>query len=321
MPSAPQSQVTTSQQPLGAYLLLLIPPLLWAGNVVLARGVNQLIPPVAMAFLRWATAFVLIAPLTWRHVRRDWRTALASWKILVVVSLLGISSFNTMLYTAVQTTTALNCALMQTAMPAVIILLCFAMFKERITPLQGVGVLLCTAGSALLVTRGEFATLRQFSFVAGDLWMMLAVVCYALYSILLRYRPKIHPLSFLTITFGLGTLFLVPLYLWEYSHTGALPLSLPVVGSILYVAIGPSVIAYLCWNRGIEEIGASRAGLYINLIPLFASLMAVFWLGEQFRSYHFWGLLLLCGGLLIFNRNAWWPFLQRALSGRGRGER
>lgn len=318
MSAASQPDVAVSANPLGAYLLLLIPPLLWAGNVVLARGVNQLIPPVAMSFLRWATAFALVAPLTWRHVRRDWRTALASWKILVVISLLGISSFNTMLYTAVQTTTALNCALMQTAMPAVIILLCFVMFRERITPLQGAGVVFCTTGSALLVTRGEFATLRHFDFVAGDLWMLLAVVCYALYSILLRYRPKIHPLSFLTFTFGLGTLFLVPLYVWEHGRTGPLALTLPVVGSILYVAVGPSVIAYLCWNRGIELIGASRAGLYINLIPLFASLMAVFWLGEQFRAYHSWGLLLLCGGLLIFNRAAWWPLLERTLAGRRR---
>jgi len=318
MSAAGHNQSVSSESPLGAYLLLLIPPLLWAGNVVLARGVNQLIPPVAMSFLRWATAFALVAPLTWRHVRRDWRTALASWKILVVVSLLGISSFNTMLYTAVQTTTALNCALMQTAMPAVIILFCFVLFRERISPLQGVGVLLCSAGSALLVMRGDLQTLRQLDFVSGDLWMLLAVVCYALYSILLRYRPRIHPLSFLTFTFGLGTLFLVPLYLWERGQTGPLPLSLPVVGSILYVALGPSVAAYLCWNRGIEQIGASRAGLYINLIPLFASLMAVFWLGEQFRAYHFWGLVLLCGGLLIFNRSAWWPLLTRGLRRGGR---
>jgi len=318
MSAAGHNPSVSSESPLGAYLLLLVPPLLWAGNVVLARGVNQLIPPVAMSFLRWATAFALVAPLTWRHVRRDWRTALASWKILVVVSLLGISSFNTMLYTAVQTTTALNCALMQTAMPAVIILFCFVLFRERISPLQGVGVLLCSAGSALLVMRGDLQTLRQLDFVSGDLWMLLAVVCYALYSILLRYRPRIHPLSFLTFTFGIGTLFLVPLYLWERSQTGPLPLSLPVVGSILYVALGPSVAAYLCWNRGIEQIGASRAGLYINLIPLFASLMAVFWLGEQFRAYHFWGLMLLCGGLLIFNRAAWWPLLSRGVRRAGR---
>lgn len=300
----------------GPYLLLLIPPLLWAGNVVLARGVNQLIPPVAMSFLRWGTALLFIAPLTYRHVVRDWSELRRNWKMLSLISLLGISSFNTMLYTAVQTTTAINCALMQTAMPAVIILLTFVLFRERISPGQGVGVVLCMAGSGILVLHGELATLLRMTFVSGDLWMLLAVVCYALYSVLLRYRPKVHPLSFLTATFALGTLFLVPLYLWELTSIGAPDFSATVVMSILYVALGPSVAAYLCWNRGIEQVGANRAGLFINLIPLFASLMAVLWLGESFRAYHGFGLLLICAGLALFNRQAWWPAV-RGLLGKG----
>jgi len=300
-------------QSFGPYLLLLIPPLLWAGNVVLARGVNQLIPPVAMSFLRWATALLFIAPLTRRQVRRDWTELRRSWRILSLISLLGISSFNTLLYTAVQTTTAINCALMQTAMPAVIILLTFLFFRERISPLQGLGVALCMAGSGILVLHGELAALLRMDIVSGDLWMLLAVVCYALYSVLLRYRPRVHPLSFLTATFALGTFFLVPLYLWERLQTGPLAVSGTVVLSILYVALGPSVVAYLCWNRGIELVGANRAGLYINLIPLFASLMAVIWLGEAFRAYHAFGLALICGGLALFNRSLWKPGLRRLL--------
>lgn len=303
--------------PWGPYLLLLLPPLFWAGNVVLARAVNTLIPPVAMSFWRWATALLLILPLTWGQVRRDWPVIRPAWKILALLALLGIASFNTMLYTAVQTTTAINCALMQTAMPAVIILMSFVLFHEHITRVQGVGVVCCMLGSGLIVLRGEVTTVQSMSIVNGDLWMLLAVVCYALYSVLLRRRPQIHPLSFLTVTFALGTLFLVPLYLWELQITGPLAWSPPVIGSILYVALFPSVCAYLCWNRGIELVGANRAGLYINLIPLFASIMAVAWLGESFRVYHLCGLIMIFSGLLLFNRSLWWPWLVARLEWKG----
>lgn len=306
----PATKPTTPHSVRGAYLLLLLPPLLWAGNVVLARAVRMDLPPISLSFFRWLTALLLLLPFVHQHVRRDWRTALQGWKTLLAVSLLGIASFNTLLYTAVRTTTAINCALMQTIMPAVIILLCYLLFREKISPLQGGGVILCLFGSALIVARGDLQLLSRLDFVSGDLLMLLAVVCYALYSVLLRFRPPIHPMSFLAITFALGTLMLLPLYLWERFTSGPLPLTPTVFGAVAYIALGPSIVAYLCWNRGIAEVGASRAGLYINLIPLFASLMAVAWLNESFAWYHTVGLICMLGGLLIFNRTHWLPWLR-----------
>jgi len=285
----------------GPYLLLLLPPLFWAGNAVLARGVAELIPPVALSFWRWMIALAVLLPLTWRQVRRDWRAIRAGWKMILLLGLLGIASFNTLLYTAAHTTTALNIALTQAVMPALIVLISFLLFQERINRWQVLAVLLSILGAMVIVLRGDWQRLQSLRFVEGDLLMLLAVVIYALYSALLRKRPRIHPLSFLTTTLAVGVIALAPLYLWELARTPPLVLNTPVVLSLLYVGLFPSILAYLCWNRGIELIGANRAGLFINLIPLLASLMAVFFLGEAFQGYHLFGLTLVFIGLGLFN--------------------
>lgn len=301
---AQPSTNTPASHPGIAYLLLILPPLFWAGNVVLARGVADQIPPVTMSFLRWATALFFLLPFTWRHIRRDWSGLLQGWGNLLLTSLFGIASFNTLLYTATQTTTAINCALMQSIMPVVIILCCFLLYGDRINPLQVVGVLLCSAGAAWIVLRGELATLVSLNLVKGDVLMLLAVVCYAFYSALLRRRPKVHPLSFLTVTIVLGTLFLVPLFVWEVSRVSLPDWTTTVVGSILYVALFPSIAAYLCWNRGIDQLGANRAGLFINLIPVFAAGMAMVLLDERLQGYHLVGMVMVVAGMLLFQRHS-----------------
>jgi len=286
-----------------AYLLLVLPPLFWAGNTVLARGVAELIPPVTMSFWRWVIALSLLLPFTWKQVVKDWEGIKSGWKNILLVGLLGISSFNTLLYTAAQTTTAINIALTQSVMPAVIVLISFLLYRERISRLQILAVILCIIGAGYIVMHGDWNRLQQLSFARGDLIMLLAVCFYALYSVLLRNRPAIHPMSFLTTTFSVGVVTLFPLYLWELGRVAPLQLNGSVVASLAYVGLFPSIAAYLCWNRGIEQVGANRAGLYINLIPLFASLMAIAFLGERFKEYHLVGIVFICGGLLLFN----WP--------------
>jgi drug/metabolite transporter (DMT)-like permease len=285
-----------------AYLLLPVAPLCWAGNTVLARGAAELIPPVSFAFFRWTAAFLLLLPFTWHLVRSDWRQVASHWKIMVLISILGISSFNSLLYTAAHTTTAINLALIQTAMPAIIILISMRLYHETVRNLQIAGVLLCVSGACLVVLRGQLQTLLQLAVAPGDLIMLFAVFLYALYSALLRKRPPIHPLSFLTYSFGIGIIGLLPVYLWERAWVGTPQFSREVVFSILYVAVFPSIIAYFCWNRGVELIGANRAGPFINLIPVFASVFAVIWLDETLQLYHLAGLMLIGGGIFLFNR-------------------
>lgn len=284
------------------YALLLVPPLCWAGNAVLARGVVDVMPPISLAFWRWFMAFVILFPFTLGHVKQDWETAMHSWKWLLLLSFLGVSCFNSLLYTAAHTTTAINVSLMQTAMPAMIILISWVVFREKISTVQMVGVMVSMAGAGLIVVHGKWQISLAMNLVEGDVLMLIAVFLYALYSALLRKRPPIHPLSFLTLTFGFGMLMLLPFYIWELMVAGSFSVSPAAVMSILYVALFPSIIAYFCWNRGIELIGANRAGLFSYLIPFFASVMAIFFLGETLRGYHVMGMVLILGGMVIFNR-------------------
>jgi drug/metabolite transporter (DMT)-like permease len=285
---------------LAPYLILSIAPLCWAGNIVLARGVADILPPVAFAFWRWTLAFVLILPFTLRQLAQDWHEVTRRWKMLFLLAVLGISSFNTLLYTAVHTTTAINGALIQTTMPAIIVLLSLVLYREKAATRQMIGVLLCIIGAGLVVLRGDLKTLLTMSFVQGDLLMVIAVVFYGLYSALLRRRPAIHPLSFLTATFCLGAAALFPVYLAELATVGPLALGRNTVASILYVAIFPSIVAYFCWNKGVDAVGPNRAGLFANLIPVFASLLSVGFLGETIQLFHLGGMGLIAGGMALF---------------------
>ncbi len=289
------------RQSIWVYLLLILPPLFWAGNSVLARGVADLIPPVALSFWRWCLALLILLPLTRKQLVQDWPVIVANRGIIFVLGLLGIASFNTLLYTAAHTTTAINIALTQAVMPAIILLISYLFFRDKVTRLQLTAVMLCVLGAGYIVIQGDLQRLLHMQFVSGDLIMLLAVILYAFYSVLLRKRPAIHPLSLLTCTFAVGTVLLLPLYLWERQDAMPLLLTGPVIASLLYVATCPSILAYLYWNRGVAEIGANRAGLYINLIPLFASLLAVLLLNERFQSFHLIGILFICSGLLLFN--------------------
>jgi drug/metabolite transporter (DMT)-like permease len=284
------------------YLLLAIAPLCWASNAVLARGVVHIIPPVNLAFWRWTIASLLLWPFAHQHAKRDWPLLTQNWKTMCFLSVVGITGFNTLLYIAVQTTTAINAALIQTTMPAVIILITWVGFKEKVTWLQSLGVGLCVLGGCLVVLRGRFSTFFDLSFVQGDLLMLVAVLLYALYSVFLRRRPPMHPLSFLIYTFSMGALGLLPFYIWELSCRGAFSLNISTAFSLFYLALFPSIVAFFCWNRGVESIGANRAGLFINLIPVFASILAIIWLGESLKAFHMFGMLLIFSGMILFNR-------------------
>jgi drug/metabolite transporter (DMT)-like permease len=285
---------------LAPYLILSVAPLCWSGNIVLARGVADLIPPVAFAFWRWTLACVLIFPFTLRQLAQDWPAITRRWKMLFSLAALGISGFNTLLYTAVHTTTAINGALIQTTMPAVIVLLSLVLYREKVSRRQMTGVLLCLIGAGLIVLRGELRTLLTLSFVQGDLLMIIAVIFYGLYSAMLRRRPSIHPLSFLAATFFLGSTALLPVYLTELAFVGPFPLSRDIALSILYVALFPSIVAYFCWTKGVDRVGPNRAGLFINLIPVFASLLSVWLLGESIQIFHIGGMAFIAGGMVLF---------------------
>lgn len=284
------------------YALLTIAPLCWAGNAVVARSIVDTFPPVGLAFWRWSLAVLILLPFVGKQAARDWKTLLVHWKIMLLLSITGISVFNTLLYMSVQTTTAINAALIQTFMPAIIIVFSQLIFKEKISPMQMGGLAVCLAGALVVITRGRISNMLNLAFVQGDLLMLAAIFFYALYSVFLKKRPAMHPLSFLFYVMALGSLGLLPIYLWEGVGHSSAGLNTAVLFSILYFALFPSLLAYFCWNKGVELIGANRAGLFINLTPVFAAFMAVFWLQESLAWFHFGGLFLVIAGMAFFNR-------------------
>ena len=286
------------------YLLLTLVPLFWGGNAVVGRGMAEVISPITLAWIRWTVAFLLILPFALPSVRRDWQTIRSSWKMLLLLSLLGITIFNTLFYVALQTTQAINAALVQSAGPAVIVLLSWWWFGERTNQRQWLGLSLCFLGVGLVLFQGSWEVLQKFELVPGDLWLLPAVLAYASYTTLLRIKPAISLMSFLAVTFALGGSMLIPLMLLEWYWVGLPQGSLQLAWAVGYVSIFPSILAFLFWNRGVELIGPNLGGLFINLVPVFASLLAIIFLGENFQWYHAGGMLLVLSGMLLFRKSA-----------------
>ena len=287
-----------------AWLLMLAPPLFWSGNFITGRAVRDVVPPVALAFWRWAGALAIVLPLAWPHLRRDLPVLRRHWVITLVLATTGVAAFNTMVYTGLRTTTALNAVLLQSATPLFILLWAFFLFGERPAPREAAGIAVSMAGVAVIAGEGSASRLLGFSLNAGDLWVLGAVASYAFYTAMLRRRPLVHPLSFLVASFALGALVLLPLYAAELVAGRHIVAGVPAYAAMGYVAVFPSFLAYLAFNRGVELIGAGRAGQYIHLMQVFGTLLAVTLLGERFQVYHGVGIGLIGAGLVLAQRRA-----------------
>ena len=285
------------------YLLLTMAVLFWAGNFILGRAFHNDIPPIALAFWRWLGASVLVTWPALPYLRRDHRSLTRAWPAILLLAVLGIASFNSLAYSGLQYTQAINAFLIQSLMPVMIVALSFLIFRESVTILQCAGIVVSLSGAVVIIARGDAVALMSLSVNRGDFLVMAAIACYAGYSVMLRKRPHVHPLAFICTIFWIGTIVLLPLYLWEAMTVAVMQVSLANLLVIGYVMVFPSIVSYLCYNRGVELVGANRAGLFIHLMPVFGSLMAVVFLGEAFRWYHGFGVLLIGTGIFLATRS------------------
>lgn len=281
-----------------ASLLLVLTVTFWSGNLILARAVRNDIEPTSLAFWRWGIASIIALVLARKHLKKDLPIAFQSMPIMIVLSLTGITVFNTVMYVGLQHTNAINALLLQSFIPVCIVALSFIFFREKIKWSQLVGITTSLVGVVLIIGKADISILANLNFNIGDIYVFIAVVNYAVYSICLRKRPDIHSFSFLAICFVLGTLFLLPFHLY-LSSTFLPPLSSAGVLSIGYVAIFPSIISYLCYNRGVQLAGASKAGVYIHLMPVFGSILAIILLGERLHWFHIVGICLIACGVFL----------------------
>lgn len=285
-------------------LLMLLPGLFWAGNAIVARSVAGEVPPIGLAFWRWTLGAVLVLPLAGPRLSRDIPVMVRCWPTMLLLSALGISVFNTFLYISAHSTSAINIVMLQTTMPIVVVLATFLLFRETVTPRQAVGIAVSLAGTLTLIAHGDVAALAHLDLNTGDLWMLAAVVSYAVYTALLRLRPPVHGLSFVFATFAVGATLLLPFYVGESLLVRPLPLTLHAGLAIVYVAVFASILAYLAFNRTVALLGANVAGLAVHLVPVFGTVLAVLLLGESLHLYHVVGIALIGAGVWLATRRA-----------------
>jgi drug/metabolite transporter (DMT)-like permease len=282
-----------------AWPLLILANIFWAGNIVLGRGVVGVVPPIALAYWRWTGAFLVAIGFAWPHLRDDLPVLRRHWRMMLLLSATGIATYNTMSYIGLTSTTALNVLLLQSAGPLIIIVWAFILFGELPTVWQTAGIVLSLIGVAIIAAQGSFAALLHLQVNAGDLWILGAMLIYGIYAAVFRRRPAVHPMSFLVATMGIGSLMILPLYLWEFAQGARIANSPAAWFALAYIAVFPSFIAYLFFNRGIELAGAARAGQSWHLMPVFGSILAVLFLGERFFLYHAIGIAMIGGGIAL----------------------
>lgn len=282
--------------------------LFWSGNAVVGRGVVGEIPPIALSFWRWVLALALLLPLAWPHLSRSWPGLRQHVVLLTVLGVLSAGLFNTLLYGAAVTTTAVNISLINATMPVVIAFVAWVTGTERLNRRQALGLGIALPGVVVIVSQGSLERLLGLTLAPGDLLMVAAITSWAVYSVLLRRHPLgLHPVVLLTALVALALPFIFVIYLFELAagvtftpRAGHLP-------AFLYVGIFPSILSYLGWNHGVQVIGPGRAGMFMYLMPLLTAALALPILGERLHGYHGAGAALILVGLYL----ATWGARQR----------
>ncbi|MDI4659075.1 DMT family transporter [Xanthobacter autotrophicus] len=281
------------------YLLLTVTALLWAINMVIGRFVAGHVPPVTLAFVRWTGATLILLPFALGQLRRDLPLIRRHFWLLVLLAATGIACYNAMSYYGLQYTQALNGLLVQSTAPLLVALWTFFIFRERLSLGQMAGIVTSLAGVLVIISHGSLDTFLHLKPNIGDVWIIFALFIYAFYAAMLRKRPGLGPLSFLVVIMALGSVLLAPFALWEAALGHTLQFDRMTLGVLAYVMVGPSIVAYLFFNRGVELVGANAAAPFLHLMPVFGTALAIVFLGETMAWYHVAGYALVITGIAL----------------------
>jgi drug/metabolite transporter (DMT)-like permease len=293
MPDALARQRTLST------LLLLVAAASWGGNWVAARAITPEVPPFALSFWRWAIASALLLPFAAAQLREDAPLIGRHLPALIAFGVIGAGGFTLLGYWGVRYTTAVNATLLNSSLPLFVVPLSWWLLKLTVSGRQLAGLALSLAGVACIISSGELQTLARPSLNPGDLLLLGGALLWAIYTVLLKWRPPLRPLSFLFTIVAAAAVFSLPFYLWEISAGGAMALSPRTIAAIGYLAVFPSIVAYICWNHAVAVVGPNVAGFFNPVIPVFGTLFAVTLLGEPFQPYHLAGFALVLGGVVL----------------------
>jgi drug/metabolite transporter (DMT)-like permease len=283
--------------------LAILAAFIWSGNFIVARAVNKEIPPITLNFYRWLIASVIIFPFAFKKFKAEWKSVKQSWHYFFWISLTGIALFNTFVYIGAHYTSAINLALIgTTSSPIMSVVFARIFLKEKIGWLKLFGMVLCIIGVLFLLSKGNFQNLVHLKFGEGDLWVLLAAFCFAIYNTMVKKKPAaISPVNFLFVIFSFGTLMVFPFYLGEMSSTPGVAWNMNLVSAILYLGLGASVICFLIWNIAISKLGAGRTALFGNMIPVFSSIEAAIILHEDFTWVHITSMIIVFSGIVLAN--------------------
>ncbi|HHG89536.1 MAG TPA: DMT family transporter [Devosia sp.] len=286
------------------YLLLVLAPVFWGGNIVAGKLAIGHVDPNVLVIGRWAGAILVLLTLSRPHLREDWPQIRPALPLLFLFGALGFTGFNLLLYNAVLYTSGVNASIEQASIPVLVLLGNFVLFAVRPRPLQIAGLIITIIGVVWVATHGEPMRVLALSINIGDLMVLLACILYAAYSLTLKFRPSIHWLSFLSVTafFALATAVLFQALVGGGMDRffSLLPrVTLRGWLIVLYVMIFPSILAQLFYARGVEIVGPNRASIFINLLPVFGTILSVIILGERFEAYHAIAAILVIGGITM----------------------
>lgn len=299
MPATPPSSR------LAAFVLLALANLFWSGNWIAGRALRDAFDPPTLNFLRWTVATLALAPFALPRLRGKGALLRAHAGILLLLAFTGIALFQSLVYLGLRSTTAVNAVLLNSSIPLFILLCSWALERERAAPRQIAGMLVSLAGILMILSRGDPRALLQLQTHAGDAWILLAMPVWGVYSVLLKRRPPaLGGVEFLFVISAAGVLMLAPFAALHFLRAPAQMPSAAAAAGVLYMGLAASVLAFICWNRGVAVVGANAAGFTVHLLPAFGTLLAILFLGEAFGAYHAAGVATILAGVLLATRTA-----------------
>ena len=287
-----------------AYLFLVLTTLFWAGNFIVGKAASLFeIPPFTLNFYRWTFAWIILAPFTLKEIIEKKNYILENIKLIIILGITSITIFNSIVYYSLNFTQVISGVLMISTIPVMIIIFCWLLKIEKTNIFQILGVIFSLCGVVVIITKANLNILLNLNFNKGDLWMVVAMFSWALYSALLRKKKlELSQLSLLQTIISAGLVFLLPAYLIELALGYKANIHLPFILTLTYVVLFPGLASFILWIKGISIIGSNRAGIFLHLIPIFSTIFAIIIFKEKFMLYHLIGAILIISGIILSSK-------------------
>ena len=287
-----------------AYIFLILTTLFWSGNFIVGKAASLFeIPPFTLNFYRWTFAWLILAPFTLKEIVQKKNYILENIKLIIILGITSITIFNSIVYYSLNFTQVISGVLMISTIPVMIIIFCWLFKIEETNIYQILGVIFSLSGVVVIITKANFNILMNLNFNKGDLWMVVAMFSWAMYSALLRKKKlEISQLSLLQTIISAGLIFLLPAYLIELALGYKASINLPFVLTLTYVVLFPGLASFIFWIKGIAMIGSNRAGIFLHLMPIFSTIMAILIFKEKFMFFHLVGAALIITGIVLSSK-------------------